>query len=159
MIILFLNLQITISDARPHIKWADSLVIANMVISSWVCVGLYGLTYFITPEGGKTEREREREGGGGGGGGGGRERDGWDVYIRQWLGACMSWATISKILPCCLSLFTEWLLEREYHCRRNHNLKCAHIQNLWLVVWVPTLWLNASLWVMDHSKQPTPIFS
>ena len=40
----FLNLQITRSDIRPHIKWAVSLVIAFghsdlPQVFSWICVG------------------------------------------------------------------------------------------------------------------------
>ena len=44
----FLNLQITRSDIRPHIKWVVSLVTVYMVtlIFLGVCVGMYGLTYF-----------------------------------------------------------------------------------------------------------------
>ena len=46
MTILFLNLQITISDIRPHIKWAVSLVIAygQFTLLGGFCVGMYGLT-------------------------------------------------------------------------------------------------------------------
>ena len=44
MTILFLNLQITRSDIRPHIKWAVSLVLAyghfNIPLGfMWVCMG------------------------------------------------------------------------------------------------------------------------
>ena len=47
MTIFFLNLQITRSDIRPHVKWAVSLVITygTFKSSSQVCVGMYGLTY------------------------------------------------------------------------------------------------------------------
>ena len=50
MTILFLNLQITISDIRPHIKCAVSLVIAygEFILlggeEGGCCVGMYGLT-------------------------------------------------------------------------------------------------------------------
>ena len=54
MTILFLNLQFTTSDIRPHIKLAVSLVIAYGHFSLlqafvWVCMGLH--IHFITPEG------------------------------------------------------------------------------------------------------------
>ena len=54
MTTLFLNLQITSSDVRPHIKWVVGLVITygcfNVPqVSVWVCMGLH--THFITPEG------------------------------------------------------------------------------------------------------------
>ena len=44
MTILFLNLQITRSDIRQHIKWAVSLVIAYGHFSPpqgfvWICIG------------------------------------------------------------------------------------------------------------------------
>ena len=50
----FLNLQITISDIRPHIKWAVSLVTAYGHFHLpqgfvWVCMGQY--THFTTPKG------------------------------------------------------------------------------------------------------------
>ena len=56
MTIFFLNLQITRSDIRPHIKWAVSLLVAyghfNLPrVLVWVCMGKY--TYFITPRGAK----------------------------------------------------------------------------------------------------------
>ena len=45
MTILFLNLQITGSDIRPHIKWAVSPVIADgHFVFHRVCAGMYGLT-------------------------------------------------------------------------------------------------------------------
>ena len=49
MIILFLNLQITTSDIRLHIKWAVGLVNAysHFKFSSGVCVGVYGLTSIL----------------------------------------------------------------------------------------------------------------
>ena len=54
MTILFLNLQITRSDIRPHIKWAVSLVIAYGHFNLpqgfvWVCMSSH--THFITPKG------------------------------------------------------------------------------------------------------------
>ena len=54
MTILFLNLQITRSDIRPHIKWAVSLVIAHGHVYLpqgfvWVCMGSHA--HFITPKG------------------------------------------------------------------------------------------------------------
>ena len=44
MIILFLNLQVTRSDVRPHIKWVVSLVITYGHFNLpqgfvWVCMG------------------------------------------------------------------------------------------------------------------------
>ena len=52
MTILFLNLQITRSDIRPHIKWTASLVIAYGHFNLprgfvWICVGMYVLTYSL----------------------------------------------------------------------------------------------------------------
>ena len=49
-----MNLQITSSDIRPHIKFAVSLVIAyghfNLPpVFVWACMGQH--THFITPEG------------------------------------------------------------------------------------------------------------
>ena len=59
MTILFLNLQITISGIRPHIKWAVSLVIAYgqfilLGVGGGGGGGLCGYVWvnFITPEGG-----------------------------------------------------------------------------------------------------------
>ena len=54
MIILFLNLQITRSDVRPHIKCIVSLVIAYGPFNLpqgfvWVCMDYH--THFIAPEG------------------------------------------------------------------------------------------------------------
>ena len=54
MTILFLNLKITRSDIRPHIKWGVSLVIAyghfNLCQEVvWVRIGEH--THFLTPEG------------------------------------------------------------------------------------------------------------
>ena len=53
---ILLNLQITRSDIRPHIKWAVSLVIAYiwaLQYSLVVCAGVYGLTYSLYhPRGG-----------------------------------------------------------------------------------------------------------
>ena len=48
MTILFLNLQITRSYIRPHIKLAVSLVIAiwSLESSSGVCVDMYGLEFW-----------------------------------------------------------------------------------------------------------------
>ena len=56
----FLNLQITRSDIRLHIKWAVSLVIAYGHFNLpqgfvWVCMVLHTCTHFITPEGGPKE--------------------------------------------------------------------------------------------------------
>ena len=56
MTILFLNLQITRSEIRPHIKWAVTLVIAYGHFNLprgfvWVC------SHFVNPEGGRTDRE------------------------------------------------------------------------------------------------------
>ena len=48
MTILFINLQVTRSDIRLHIKWVVRLVIAyGHYSSSGVCVGMYGLTYSL----------------------------------------------------------------------------------------------------------------
>ena len=48
-IFFFINLQISRSDIRPHIKWAARLVILHMVTSVFLkgllCVGVYGLPY------------------------------------------------------------------------------------------------------------------
>ena len=54
MTILFLNLQITRSDIRPHMKWVVSLVIAYGHFNLpqgfvWVCMGQH--THFIAPKG------------------------------------------------------------------------------------------------------------
>ena len=54
MTILFLNLQITKSDMRPHIKLAVSLVIAygDFNLPQGFCVGMYELTHSLYhPEG------------------------------------------------------------------------------------------------------------
>ena len=50
----FLNLQVTRSDMRPHIKWAVSLVIAYGHFNLpqgfvWLSMGAH--THLITPEG------------------------------------------------------------------------------------------------------------
>ena len=57
VITLFLNLQITRSDVRPHIKWAVSLVIAYGHFNLHQgFVGRYGLTYLLyRPQGMQSE--------------------------------------------------------------------------------------------------------
>ena len=50
----FFYLQITSADIRPQVKWVVNQVIAHghFKFSSGVCVCKYGVTPFITPEGG-----------------------------------------------------------------------------------------------------------
>ena len=49
--IVFLNLQITITDTRPHIKWGVSLVIAygHFNLPQGFCVGMNWLTIIVSP--------------------------------------------------------------------------------------------------------------
>ena len=51
MTILFLNFHITISDIRPHIKWAASLVVAlvALIFLRWLCgyVWVNGQQYHV----------------------------------------------------------------------------------------------------------------
>ena len=72
MTILFLNLQITRSDIRPHTKLAVSLVIAygHFNLPQRFVWGMYGLAYSLYHPRGTTR------GGGGGGGGGGMQNFG-----------------------------------------------------------------------------------
>ena len=77
MAILFLNLQITRSDVKPHMKWVVSLVIAfghfNLPQGFvWVCMGYQ--SHVITPEG--TQEEELRT---------------WESIIADWAAWIMLW--------------------------------------------------------------------